>query len=106
MKCRSLWHSPAKDVRTSTSLLEVGDTSVLIENPDGTREELPFVAGFVCLGMRSVAQPYDELAAHFAGSGVELMNIGDSNGVGKIIDATAQGRDVLLTLERIGVLDA
>lgn len=94
------------DVRTSTSLLEVGDTSVLIENPDGTREELPFVAGFVCLGMRSVAQPYDELAAHFAGSGVELMNIGDSNGVGKIIDATAQGRDVLLTLERIGVLDA
>ena len=78
--------------------VEVGDA---IE-----KKELPFVAGFVCLGMRSVAQPYDELAAHFAGSGVELMNIGDSNGVGKIIDATAQGRDVLLTLERIGVLDA
>lgn len=92
------------DVRTSTSLLEVKDDLLVLEAPDGTTVEHGFDLAFVCLGMRAVDEPYRNLVAHFAGSGVEVLNIGDSARVGRIIDATAGGRDVLLALEREGLL--
>lgn len=94
------------EVRTSTSLMEVGDDHVIVENPDGTTERLDAAATFVCLGMRAVSGPFAELDEHFRGSGVAVLNVGDSNRVGKIIDATRDGRDVLLALQSQGVLRA
>ncbi|MBU4215217.1 MAG: NAD(P)/FAD-dependent oxidoreductase [Actinobacteria bacterium] len=92
------------EIRTLTSLLEVKDGAVVVARPDGSTLELVFDAAFVCLGMRAVDAPYRELAEHFVGTGIEVLNIGDSAAVGRIIDATAGGRDVLLALERAGVL--
>lgn len=94
------------DVRvlTGTSLVEVGDGWVRVAGPDGNEERLAGAATFVCLGMRAVDEPHVELVARFEGTGVDVLNIGDSAGGHKIIDATAAGRDVLLTLESRGVL--
>ncbi len=91
-------------VLTGTSLTEVGDGWVDVRGADGTPRRIEGAATFVCLGMRAVSEPYVELDQHFRGSGIDVLNVGDSAGAGKIIDATAAGRDVLLTLEARGVL--
>jgi hypothetical protein len=92
------------DIRTLIPLLEVKDDSVVVSQPDGSTVELPFDTGFVCLGMRAVDAPYRELAERVIATGVEVLIIGDSAGVGRIIDAASGGRDLLLALERAGVL--
>lgn len=91
-------------VLTGTSLTEVGDGWADVVAPDGTTERLAGAATFVCLGMRAVSGPFTELDEHFRGTGVDVLHVGDSAGGRKIIDATAAGRDVLLTLESRGVL--
>jgi len=91
-------------VRTETSLVEVGDGWVDVRTGDGPVERIESATTFVCLGMRASTESYAGLTAHFAGTDVRVLDIGDSAGVGKIIDATAAGRDVLLALETRGVL--
>jgi NADPH-dependent 2,4-dienoyl-CoA reductase/sulfur reductase-like enzyme len=87
-------------VLTGRSLIEVGDGWVQVRDPDGVEVRLDCSATFVCLGMRPAVEPYEALAEHFAGTGVNVLNVGDSAGVGKIIDATRAGRAVLAAIER------
>jgi 2,4-dienoyl-CoA reductase-like NADH-dependent reductase (Old Yellow Enzyme family)/NADPH-dependent 2,4-dienoyl-CoA reductase/sulfur reductase-like enzyme len=104
MQMREMLDKHAVTVLTSTSLTEIGDGWVEVEDPDGTRRRIGSQATYVCLGMRGDRASYPELAAAFAGTGVDVLDVGDSSGGVKIIDATAGGRGVLLTLEARGVL--
>ncbi|HEY0185954.1 MAG TPA: FAD-dependent oxidoreductase [Cellulomonas sp.] len=104
MQMREMLTTHAVRVLTRTSLTEVGDGWVEVEDPDGARRRLPGAATFVCLGMRGDRSSYAALATAFDGTGVDVLDVGDSAGGGKIIDATAGGRGVLLTLEARGVL--
>ncbi|GIG26856.1 FAD-dependent oxidoreductase [Cellulomonas denverensis] len=94
------------EVLTGTTLTEVGDGWVDVTDPEGTPRRLTGDATYICLGMRGDRGSYPGLAAAFAGTGVDVLDIGDSAGGGKIIDATRGGRDVLLTLTERGVLPA
>ena len=94
-----------KEVRamTGTSLLEVKDSSFLVE-VDGKNEDIDFDFGFVCLGMRGVATLLPEIQEHFQGTDVEIMNIGDSVRARRIIEGTTEGRNLTIeTLDRLGL---
>ena len=88
---------------TKTALLEVKDSSFLVKG-DGEPYELPFEYGFVCLGMRSQGQLYQNLTEEFSSEDVEIMNIGDSQRARRIIDGTQEGRNILTILEQKGYL--
>jgi len=92
------------EVLTTTTLTEVGDGWVDVVAADGTPRRLHADATYVCLGMRGDRASFQALSDGFAGTGVDVLDVGDSAGGGKIIDATRQGRDVLLTLTERGVL--
>lgn len=87
---------------TNTTLLEVKESAFLVEMPDGTKEELPFDYGFVCLGMKAHCPIYDEILEAFGSSNVEIMNIGDSQRARRIIEGTEEGRNILTVLETRG----
>lgn len=104
MQMREMLDRHDVTVLTRTSLTEVGDGWVAVEDPDGSRRRIEGAATYVCLGMRGDRTSYGELAGAFRGTDVDVLDVGDSSGGAKIIDATAGGRDVLLTLEARGVL--
>jgi hypothetical protein len=104
MQMREMLDTHEVTVLTGTSLTEVGDGWAEVEAPDGTRRRLAGDATYVCLGMRGDRASHAALADAFAGTGVDVLDVGDSAGGAKIIDATAGGRGVLLTLEARGVL--
>lgn len=104
MQMREMLEKHDVTVLTRTSLTEVGDGWVEVEDAHGVRRSLDGAVTFVCLGMRGDRSSHAALAAAFAGTGVDVLDVGDSSGGAKIIDATAGGRDVLLTLESRGVL--
>lgn len=89
------------DVMTSTSLLEVNDSSFKVER-DGKEEIIDFDYGFVCLGMRNHAPILAQLHEHFGDSEVEVINIGDSVRARRIIDGVQEGRNLTDALESIG----
>lgn len=104
-KIQSMAMLKEKEVRamTSTSLLEVKDSSFLVE-VDGNNEEIDFDFGFVCLGMRGVATLLPELQEHFKDTNVEIMNIGDSVRARRIIEGTTEGRILTIEiLDRLGL---
>ena len=104
-KIQSMAMLKEKEVRamTSTSLLEVKDSSFLVE-VDGNNEDIDFDYGFVCLGMRGVAALLPELQEHFRDTNVEIMNIGDSVRARRIIEGTTEGRSLTIeTLDRLGL---
>lgn len=104
MQMREMLDTHEVTVLTGTSLTEVGDGWAEVEAQDGTRRRLAGDATYVCLGMRGDRASHAALADAFAGTGVDVLDVGDSAGGAKIIDATAGGRGVLLTLEARGVL--
>lgn len=104
MQMREMLDKHHVRVMTSTSLTEIGDGWVQVETPDGTSQRLSGDAVYVCLGMRAQTTCYPMLVDTFRGTMVDVLDVGDSAGGGKIIDATAGGRDILLTLEERGVL--
>ncbi|MEV7972520.1 FAD-dependent oxidoreductase [Cellulomonas sp. NPDC089187] len=91
-------------VLTSTTLTEVGDGWVEVQDAAGEVRRLTGDATYVCLGMRGDTRSYSALAEAFAGTDVDVLDVGDSAGGGKIIDATRGGRDILITLTERGVL--
>lgn len=103
MQMREMLTEHRVTVLTGTSLTEVGDGGVEVE-ADGARRRLTADATYVCLGMRGDRESLAALAEAFAGTDVDVLDVGDSAGGAKIIDATAGGRDVLLALEARGVL--
>ena len=91
------------DVRVETSLLEIKDSSFVV-NKDGVDEEINFDYGFVCLGMRAYSPLMAQLQENFEGTSVEVVNIGDSVRARRIIEGVEEGRHITDTLKRIGVL--
>lgn len=91
------------NVLTDTSLLEVKENSFLIEK-NGVEEELEFDYGFVCLGMRNYSPVLSELQEYYAGTDVEIVNIGDSVRARRIIDGIKEGRNIITSLNKIGAL--
>lgn len=91
------------DVNTGTALVEVASDHFKIKK-DGKEQNLDFDYGFVCLGMRSENPGLKELQEYFSDSAVEVINIGDSARTRKIIDGMGEGRNIILTLERIGAM--
>lgn len=89
------------DVHVNASLMEVSEGHFNI-NYEGQDETLKFDYGFVCLGMKSENSILVKLKEHFADTNVEVMNIGDSCGVRKIMEGVREGRNILTTLEQIG----
>lgn len=91
------------DVRVETSLLEIKDSSFIV-NKDGVDEEINFDYGFVCLGMRAYSPLMAELQENFVGTNVEVVNIGDSVRARRIIEGVEEGRHITDTLKKIGAL--
>jgi 2,4-dienoyl-CoA reductase-like NADH-dependent reductase (Old Yellow Enzyme family)/thioredoxin reductase len=88
-------------VHTSTALTEVASDHFKVKKND-VIENLDFDYGFVCLGMRPENPILDDLKNYFSEKNIEILNIGDSARTRKIIDGIAEGRDIILTLEKIG----
>jgi 2,4-dienoyl-CoA reductase-like NADH-dependent reductase (Old Yellow Enzyme family)/thioredoxin reductase len=91
------------DVHTGTALVEVASDHFKVKK-DGKEQNLYFDYGFVCLGMRSENPGLKELQEYFTDKAVEVINIGDSARTRKIIDGMGEGRDIILTLDKIGAV--
>lgn len=87
------------NIMTNTALKEVEAERFIVEKA-GKQEAITFDYGFVCLGMRSYAPLYETLKNEFSDSDVEIVNIGDSVRARRIIDGTAEGRNILNVLRR------
>lgn len=89
---------PAHGVKvlTGTRILEVKEGIFVAENKDGSIE-VPFDHGFLCLGLKAE----NELAAKIEESFPEktVITIGDCAAPRKIIDAIAEGRNILSVLK-------
>ena len=88
---------PAHDVNvmTGTKILEVKTGSFIAEK-DGDRVELDYDYGFVSLGLKPVNE-IDNLLEKY--SKHRLMRIGDCEKPRKLIDAIAEGRNILTLLK-------
>lgn len=76
--------------------------SFLVENPDGSLEEIGFDYGFICLGMRSKDEHLKEINEYARENAIEIVNIGDSDRVRRIIDGVREGRNIVRKLETMG----
>lgn len=84
----------------NTALTKVEEGDFLVKNPDGTIQQLDFMYGFVCLGMKSVSPVLKELEDTFSREKVEIVNIGDSVRARRIIDGVSEGRNILNVLRK------
>ena len=75
----------------------------LVQNPDGSMEEVEFDYGCICMGLSSNNPVLNMLKEEFAD--VELVNIGDSRRPRRIIEGTGEGRAILKVLEKKGFID-
>lgn len=89
------------DVRVETSLMEVAEDHFKVSY-EGVESTIEFDYGFVCLGMKSENPILADLQSYFPY--IEVLNIGDSWGVRKILDGVREGRNILTTLEKMGAL--
>jgi 2,4-dienoyl-CoA reductase-like NADH-dependent reductase (Old Yellow Enzyme family)/NADPH-dependent 2,4-dienoyl-CoA reductase/sulfur reductase-like enzyme len=89
------------DVRVETSLMEVAEDHFKVSY-EGVESNIEFDYGFVCLGMKAENPILADLQSYF--SHIEVLNIGDSWGVRKIMDGVREGRNILTTLENMGAL--
>lgn len=92
------------EVLTSTSLKEVRDGSVLVEDPNGQERELPAAVTFICLGLRASNALCKQMEERFADTPTRVYNIGDSVRARKIIDGIGEGRNILTVLEEMEAL--
>jgi 2,4-dienoyl-CoA reductase-like NADH-dependent reductase (Old Yellow Enzyme family)/NADH dehydrogenase FAD-containing subunit len=92
------------NVLTSTALQEVHPDHFIVKRND-QNEQLDFDYGFVCLGMRAYAPILNDLHEAFDDKDVEIINIGDSFRARRIIDGTAEGRNILNALKTKGYLE-
>ena len=90
-------------VMTKTALQKVNESSFTIKNEEGKILDISFDFGFVCLGMRSENKKLPEIERYAEKKGIKLLNIGDSSRVRRIIDGVLEGRNVVKTLEVMGV---
>lgn len=91
------------DVNVNTALMEVLPDNFKVKKAE-KELTMNFDYGFVCLGMRAQNEGLKEIEKYSEEKGIELVNIGDSSRARKIIDGTREGRNILLTLEKINAL--
>ncbi len=87
----------------NTRLMSVNADSFTAEQ-QGEVLHLPFDYGFVCLGMRADQHTLSPLQSWGLEHNVNIVNIGDSVAARRIIDGVREGRNILSTLEDMGVL--
>ena len=87
----------------NASLLEVKNDRFVVRH-DYKDIELEFDYGFICLGMESATPALKELYDHFIYEGIEVLNIGDSAQTRRIIEGVKEGRDIILSLERLNFI--
>ena len=90
---------------TSTPLMELTDKAMLCQDSEGNDITLEYDLACICLGMRAENAHVAELNNYFINKGVRVVNIGDSLRARKILAGVEEGRNVLLTLEKMGVLN-
>lgn len=90
-------------VRTNTSLDEIREDEFILKNAGDLFAE-SFDYGFICAGMRANTELLSQLEKTF-GEKIPVLNIGDSVRARRIIDGIAEGRNILLTLEAMGVIE-
>ena len=88
-----------------TALQEVQNDKFIVKNPEGEIEEVPFDYGFMCLGMRAKTPLLQALEDTFGDTETEVLNIGDSMRARRIIEGTEEGRNILLTIDKLGFFD-
>ena len=88
-----------------TALQEVQNDKFIVKNPEGEIEEVPFDYGFMCLGMRAKTPLLQALEDTFGDTQTEVLNIGDSMRARRIIEGTEEGRNILLTIDKLGFFD-
>ena len=66
------------------------------------KREFPFDYGFACLGLKSKTDAVEALRSAFPG--VPTLAVGDSRRARRIIEGVAEGRAILVELERMGFL--
>ncbi len=91
-------------VRTNTTMKEIGDHHVLVES-NGSRENVSFDYAYVCTGMKSSAPLLGPLMEDYGSRGVSVLNIGDSAGARRMIDAVQEGHNILTRLSLLGFLE-
>jgi NADPH-dependent 2,4-dienoyl-CoA reductase/sulfur reductase-like enzyme len=89
--------------RPSTALKEVRPDCFVVQNPDGSMEEVGFDYGCICMGLSSNNPVLNMLKEEF--SDVEIVMIGDSRRPRRIIEGTQEGRAILKVLEKKGFID-
>ena len=81
---------------TGTALTKVTPNAFILSK-DGKTDTLDFDYGFICLGMRANAPALEGLKESLAGTGTELINIGDSLRARRIIEGVDEGRHRVLS---------
>jgi 2,4-dienoyl-CoA reductase-like NADH-dependent reductase (Old Yellow Enzyme family)/thioredoxin reductase len=89
------------EIHTKATLQEVFADHFKV-NDHGGEKNVPFDYGFVCLGMRPEICGLNDIQEHFKEKNVEVVNIGDSKQARKIINGTEEGRNIMVTLKKIG----
>lgn len=83
----------------------VSRKAMLCQDAEGNDITLEYDLACICLGMRAQNAHVAELTEHFNEQGVKVLNIGDSLRARKILAGIEEGRNVLLTLEKMNVLN-
>ncbi|URZ03954.1 oxidoreductase [Clostridium felsineum] len=89
------------EIYTETVLKEVCEDHFKVTK-DGKELDLNFDYGFVCLGMKAYNPEFTAILENFEDA--EVLNIGDSRQARKIISGTEEGRNIIFTLKKIGVM--
>ncbi|MDD3184316.1 MAG: FAD-dependent oxidoreductase [Anaerostipes sp.] len=87
----------------NTALQEVKADAFTVKVNDEIKD-LDFDYGFVCLGMKANAPIYNDINEAFADSDVKIINIGDSVRARRIIEGTAEGRNLVTVLKDLDYL--
>ena len=91
------------EILTSCRLEELQESAFLLSQGDTTKL-LPFDYGFICLGLRSNAQPL-ELRQHLEEQGIPFVSVGDSKRARRIYEGIAEGRNITETLKLLSFYD-
>lgn len=86
----------------NTALQTVNNDFFTVKNPEGQIVDINFDYGFVCLGMKSEISELDLFKEYAKEKDINILNLGDSTKVRRIVDGVKEGRNVVKTLEVMG----
>ena len=86
----------------NTALQTVNNDFFTVKNSEGEIVDINFDYGFVCLGMRSEVSELDLFKEYSEEKAIEILNLGGSTKVRRIVDGVKEGRNIVKTLEVMG----